>query len=167
VDELPPEVTSLDVEYDNGVSFIGYKLLHDKLEEPLGAQSLVLYLQTEKKLERSYRLNLRTERRRADGTTKVKRESHLPGDWVYPTTLWTPGEIVQDIFVYRIRQRAPGTVEISVALHDGDKVLVPKRSDVTLIDGAYVPLGISRFSSQTRPAMAYLLEYRKRRSTAR
>ena len=167
VDALPADVTAADVAYDNGISIIGYRRLHDELEEPRGAQALLLYLRTDRTLDRSYRLSLRTEQRRDDGTTEVRRESHLPGDWVYPTTLWTPGEIVQDIFVYRVRQRAPGTVAFSVALHDGDEALVPIRSSIPLIDGAYVALGSSRFSPRARPAVEYLLDHLDQRAPTR
>ena len=164
VDAVPADATAVEVTYDNGVSILGYKLLHDELEEPRGAQAMLLYLRADRKLSRSYRLTLRTERQRGDGTIQVRHDSHLPGDWAHPTTLWEPGDIIQDVLVYRVRQRAPGTVKFFVALRDGNKTLVPSRSNVPLKDGAYVPLGHSQFSSRARRAIEYLIEFRERQA---
>jgi poly-gamma-glutamate capsule biosynthesis protein CapA/YwtB (metallophosphatase superfamily) len=126
---LPPTATPADVRFESGIRLVGYELLSDSIRaKKCSSQTVVLYWTADQPVEDSYVVHLEA-RRVTDGKMKKKilrREDHLPGDWMLPTTEWPPGKVIQDKTNIRlvIKGRPKGGVAFLVGLRkltDTDK----------------------------------------------
>ncbi|MFZ5477711.1 MAG: CapA family protein [Myxococcota bacterium] len=98
-DNLPEGVTPLDVRFESGIRLVGFELLSPGLvASSCSSQTVVLYWTTDQPVTDSYVVHLEA-RRVVDGKMAdrdMRREEHLPGDWMLPTNLWPVGKVIQD-----------------------------------------------------------------------
>lgn len=125
VDALPPSATPLSVRFEGGIELLGFEL---PKEAPLVmGLNLRTYWRTETALDESYEIFIDIEdpRGRRKRNHQWREVLHQPGDWMYPTTWWKPGEIVLDLY-HTSRSgklKAPEDCEIYVGLSRGDQRL--------------------------------------------
>ncbi len=140
---LPSCAEAAQLRYANGVSLLGYKLLLEEIP-PHGGQLVLLYWTTERPIERSLLVHLESRGKDRQGEAQTNLASHLPGDWLLPTTDWQPGQVIADWTLFRLKYWPDPAVSYFVGLWDGQRMLQPIRSDRPLEDGQLYPLGTAR-----------------------
>jgi hypothetical protein len=120
--DLLPVQTRLNVEIQPGITLIGAALQPgDVVSAEMGTLTVTLYWQANAPIDTSYLVALRL----VDGEgNEVDRASSLPADGLYPTTEWSAGEIVRDIYSFWIDPGLPdGEYGIEVRMTgSGDNV---------------------------------------------
>jgi poly-gamma-glutamate capsule biosynthesis protein CapA/YwtB (metallophosphatase superfamily) len=91
VEKLPPTARPLNVAFAEGFELAGYEM-PDRSVRRHGVR-IVTYWRTTKRATTSYQVFLHVEPRSGGPGW---RGDHQPGDWMYPTTRWAPGEVVRD-----------------------------------------------------------------------
>ncbi|HEX9922437.1 MAG TPA: DUF2723 domain-containing protein, partial [Anaerolineae bacterium] len=99
--EVPQDINLLNANFENELELIGYHLEVMPQLTPGGAQAgpiiqLLLYWRVPHAVEWDYALSLRLLD--AKGQEIYKRDATHPVLSSYPTTLWTPGEVVGDFY---------------------------------------------------------------------
>jgi poly-gamma-glutamate synthesis protein (capsule biosynthesis protein) len=161
IDALPAGVEKVNIEYEEGIRLIGYKLVNDEIQSPHGGQVVILYFTTDQKVKNSYSVHL--ESRGLDKKTDKPRKgyaSHLPGDWLWPTDRWPVGKVIQDWTMFRLKVKPEGKVDFYVGLHRR-KMVTPKSSDKPLVDGALLHLGSSVYKRDAQHIFEVLNAYRE------
>lgn len=134
VDALPPSATPLSVRFEGGIELLGFELAK---EAPLVmGLNLRTYWRTEVELDTSYEvfIDIEDPKGRRKRNHRWREVLHQPGDWMYPTTWWKPGEIVVDLY-HTSRSgklKVPEDCDIYVGLTRGEqrlKVLPQPESD--------------------------------------
>jgi len=135
VDKIPESAVQRKVRFENGIELLAYEIPEKELLKP--GVRIDTYWRAIEPLDELYSMTPRVE---ADFSEKKWRGTHMPGDWMYPTTWWKPGQIIRDTVLVT----APGDVKpgvhrffISIVSKDGRlKVLEPSENDGP--DYAYV-----------------------------
>jgi hypothetical protein len=76
----------------------------------------------------------------------VAQDDSMPLRWTYPTTYWSPGEVVTDVIPISVEQVPPGAYGIAVGAYDpesGERLTVYDRSGQVQPDGRLVLIGES------------------------
>ena len=99
--EVPQDITLLNASFENELELIGYHLAIILQDTPGGAQAgpiiqLLFTWRVPHKVEWDYALSLRLLD--ANGREIYKRDATHPVLSSYPTSLWTPGEVVGDFY---------------------------------------------------------------------
>jgi hypothetical protein len=97
----PADMTPLAVNFEDELELMGYRAEIAPQPTPGGAAAgpilqLTLVWRAPQKIERDYALSLRLED--AAGTEIYKKDAAHPVLSSYPTTLWSPGEVVADYY---------------------------------------------------------------------
>ena len=127
VDALPPTAKPLQVRFDEGIELLGFEMV-ESAPLKMGI-NLRTYWRTEAPIEASYEIFIDIEdpagrRRRNHAWREV---IHQPGDWMYPTTWWKPGEIVLDLYHFSRsgKLKAPEECDIYIGLKRGKDDRLP------------------------------------------
>ncbi len=118
---LPPRFTSdivvpnpTHIIFDNQAELVGYDL-PQKSVAPGNELPLTLYWRTQSRIAEDFSMNISA----LDATgKKVGQWDAFPGNGMYPTRLWQPGEVIQDRYRVPIAfdASAPGMAQIQVTL---------------------------------------------------
>ncbi|MBN2528002.1 MAG: CapA family protein [Deltaproteobacteria bacterium] len=163
LDALPDRAIPINVEFEDGISLVGYELLTDKLQIPKSGQVVQTYWRTSKKLKGEYIIRL--EARHTN--PKTERQSwtnteHLPGDWLMPADRWPEGKIIRDWQLFRLKFDPQGEVDFYAALVKGSRTLKPKTSDRPLEKDKLVYLGKAKYSKDAKRLLRYMKSYQKK-----
>jgi len=151
VDALPPDATALRVGFGEDLELLGYRLVLDALVgKATEGQLIILYFRALTDIQRDYMVDL--EARPVDGgvvrKTGGSSARHAPGDWLWPTTHWKKGEIVQDLAYPRFQVEPSDAVRFAVGLRRvrdsrerGRLVKPTSHGAGVVIDGNRVVLG--------------------------
>lgn len=104
LDKLPQDVIRVDIEFENGIKLLGYKIPPSSRKRRWGF-FVTTYWTATKPLSSSYMIFVHVE----PVNNKVGPRwigDHEPGDWAYPTIYWRPGEIIEDLFFVRSHNEA-------------------------------------------------------------
>ncbi len=146
IERLPADITRVDLQYDEGIQLLGYKLLLQELSPPVGAQAVALYWTAPERPKQSYWIHLEARGRHpVNGKPKTISRRHLPGDWLLPTTEWPPGKIVQDWTLLRFKLKPEGPVDFYAALVKNG-IMNPSKSNRRLVDGGLLHLGRAQYT---------------------
>ncbi|MBU0494588.1 MAG: DUF2723 domain-containing protein [Chloroflexi bacterium] len=107
--ELPAPATRLDVPLEDGLSLAGYRTSADSVV------SLTLWWQARQALPADYSASVRLVDR--EGRLIDQADNAHPVLGCYPTTLWSPGEVVGDYYELSLRGAAPGPYHIDVVVY--------------------------------------------------
>ena len=99
--EPPPEITRLEANFEDELELIGYRAEVIEQPAPGGARAepilqLMLYWRVSQPVQWDYALSVRLLD--AAGQEVYKQDATHPVLSSYPTTLWTPGEVVGDFY---------------------------------------------------------------------
>ncbi len=99
--EAPPDIIPLGANFENELELIGYRVEMRPQDTPGGDRAgpiiqLLLYWRAPHKVEWDYALSLRLLD--PAGQEIYRRDAAHPVLSSYPTTLWTPGEVVGDFY---------------------------------------------------------------------
>jgi hypothetical protein len=138
---VPPMSNEVHANFGDEIMLLGYDF-PQRRAEPGGALPITLYWQALKPMERDYivsnHLLNRADLRQWGGRDRV------PQDY-YSTTLWTPGEVVQDEYVIPIDPSAPpGVYFLDVGLYVasvGQQWHLPLVQDGAALKTNNVPIG--------------------------
>jgi len=138
--ESPPAIEDLDmqyqvaVEYDNGMTLLGYSAERDYL--PAGDfYRLALFWVADARLPEDYSVSIRLLN--SEGEVTLSRTSE-PSAGRYSTTTWEEGEMVRDNHAIRVPKDLPeGQYRLQLAVFDADgrAVHVEAAPDVDMADG--------------------------------
>jgi hypothetical protein len=103
--DLLPVQTRLNVEIEPDIILVGAALQpRDGVSAEMGYLTVTLYWQAIAPIDTSYLVALRL----VDGEgSEVDRASSLPADGLYPTSVWSAGEIVRDVHSFWIGPSLP------------------------------------------------------------
>jgi hypothetical protein len=96
--DLPPNLSALDVVYRGRIRLLGYRL-DDTPRQPSDRIPITLYWQGLNDMEEDYSLYLHLTGREGRVIGQVDT---YPGRGTYPTSLWTPGQIIADRYLVPI-----------------------------------------------------------------
>jgi hypothetical protein len=112
--EVPPIAHSLGVTLGERVELLGYDLSTDSVSP---GETLVLTLTWRATVEMDTDYAVFTHLLAPDGSMTGQRDGQ-PVDGSYPTSLWLPGEIVQDVYEIPVRlDAAPGEQRLEVGMY--------------------------------------------------
>jgi 4-amino-4-deoxy-L-arabinose transferase-like glycosyltransferase len=118
--DMPPMQQSLGLQFEEGITLLGYDLQAPAVQRG-ETITVTLYWQTKQQLTTSYKVSvqmLTTDLR------IVAQDDSIPVRWTYPTTAWSPGEIITDEHVLTIMpEAAPGSHTLITALYDEQAAL--------------------------------------------
>jgi hypothetical protein len=116
LDQIPPDVIQLNVEFKGKIRLVGYQLEPEKVRpgETLG---ITFYWQGLVEMEEDYYLFIHLLGRRGQ---LVGNEDTYHGWGSYPTSLWRPGEVIRDTYRLPVTQDAlaPSLIRVDVGLYD-------------------------------------------------
>ena len=125
IDRLPDDVVERSHHFENGVTFLGHRPLPDSARQGHGF-FVTSYWTTDRAIDESLLVRVRLRPRDGEGPVWGNGDTyrdHHPGDWSYPTTLWEPGEIIEDrYFVRGHRDASRQDHELSLGLSSGGEV---------------------------------------------
>jgi poly-gamma-glutamate capsule biosynthesis protein CapA/YwtB (metallophosphatase superfamily) len=167
LEHLPTDASAVDVAYSAGVRIRGYHTVVPTLRVPKASQVVILYLEAERIPDRE--IYVRVGHRRAFSTDEIVSPfgDHLPGDWLLPVSAFPLGKIVQDWSLVRMMVQPKGRYEVLVALGEQLETgspLVPSESNVELVDGAWLRVGVFEFREGAPRFFESLGPYRASRS---
>ena len=123
--DIPPMQQSLDVQFEQGITLLGYDwqalgLEGLNLKAPAvhseKAITVTLYWQAKQHISTSYKVSV--QMLSAD-LRIIAQDDSTPVHWTYPTTAWLPGEIITDEHVLTIRPEvASGSYMLIAVLYD-------------------------------------------------
>ena len=115
------------------VTLLGYDLSPTTIY-PGDALTLTLYWQCRQQMPTNYTVFVHVIDE--EGKVPVQRDA-WPREWAYPTELWVPGEVIDDVYHLTLPTDAPpGEYTIAVGMFNAD---TGERLPVTLADGQQVP----------------------------
>jgi len=121
--QLPAEATPLDVQVGNEINLVGYKLSESQVK-PGSVIDLTLYWSADAPLTTSYTTFSHVYQPMLG---LAAQNDSLPDAGHYPTTCWSPGEIVTDAIHLQVKPDAQfGQYDVIVGLYDpanGDRRL--------------------------------------------
>ena len=109
--DLPATDTRLDVPLEDGLSLAGYRVQTDRVIQ------LTLWWQARQPLPADYAISVRLFAERADGRLVDQADNAHPVLGCYPTTLWSPGEVVGDYYELSLDSATPGPHHIDVVVY--------------------------------------------------
>lgn len=137
LNELPDDVVPLDIRYSNGLRILGVKFEPALVPKRKNNILLTLFFTTEKEISDFLYIHLEWHGKGKDGQNKSEDYHHIPGDWLYPTTEWIPGQIVRDQVHLRFKTHPPGKIAFYAGIKDHTPVFSSKR----IVDDKLVPIG--------------------------
>ncbi len=178
-EKIPGGIKQLNVLYENGIRLVGYELVAPSLiAKSKTAQTVVLYWTADKPLKDSYVVHLEA-RKVVDGKVlakTIRRDLHLPGDWMLPTPYWPAGKIIQDKTNFRIITEPVGEIAFFAGLRKLDKAVKRKpdgvlikpieANGVQLYKDIVVPLGRTPYSKEAPLLKDAYYRWRKTRDIA-
>jgi hypothetical protein len=90
--ERPAMQHVLDLQFEHGITLLGYDVEAHKASEMLPA-TIRLYWRALEPVSASYKVSVQAL---SAGTNIAAQSDTIPVGWTYPTTAWLPGEIVTD-----------------------------------------------------------------------
>ncbi len=97
--------------WENGIQLMG-----SSTAENNGNLDLILYWQTDRALDDSYKVYVHLKDNETGDV--VAQSDAIPRNWSYPTTDWQPGEIVRDIISVPLAGVPQGSYEVVIGLYD-------------------------------------------------
>ncbi len=143
-DQVPPNVTQLNVDFGGKVRLLGCQLDREKActersrsIRPGGTLGITFYWQGLVEMKEGYYLFIHLLGRRGQ---LVGNEDTYHGWGTYPTSLWKPGEIIADTYRLPISEDAlaPSLIRIDIGLYDPST-----GQGLTVFDQAGQPIGSS------------------------
>jgi len=108
---IPPDAVRTDALFGDDLRLVGYRLRHE------GASlTLTLHWRAERRMDTAYKIFVHV----FDPATQVPvaQDDAMPRRWSYPTTLWSPGEIVTDAIPISLVGVPPGTYGVALGVYD-------------------------------------------------
>lgn len=116
LENLPPDMRSLDLSFGDDLFLLGYSL--DQESVTVGKTlHLRLYWTTRKRIETDYYFTVFLL---GPESLPIGQVKSFPGRGNYPTRLWLPGEVVVDEYEVRVSEEARAPAAASVRLSVGD-----------------------------------------------
>jgi hypothetical protein len=109
--DLPAPATRLDIPLEDGLSLAGYLVQVDRVAQ------VTLWWQAGQPLPADYSISVRLVAERADGRLIDQSDNLHPVLGSYPTTLWSPGEMVGDYHELSLRGTTPGPHHLDVVVY--------------------------------------------------
>ncbi|MDY7041794.1 MAG: hypothetical protein SVX38_13135, partial [Chloroflexota bacterium] len=129
---VPEMQYRVDADLGDMVTLLGYDISPSTLY-PGETLTLILYWQCQQHMPVNYTVFVHIVDE--DGEVPVQRDA-WPREWAYPTELWAPGEVVDDVYRLPLPTDAPpGEYTIAVGMFNADTA---NRLPVTLADGQQV-----------------------------
>ncbi len=134
VDAPPSDLLEIGHRFSSGATLIGARPLPQSARRGHGF-FVTTYWKTDQPIDESYLMTVRLRPDGEDGPVWANSDTyrdHHPGDWSYPTTLWEPGEIIEDRYFVRGHGDAAATShELSIGLSSQGEVPL---GDVVITD---------------------------------
>ena len=134
---LPEDVVPVDVHFSNGLQIVGVKFEPPLVPKGKNNILLTLFFKTDKEIFDSLYVHLEWHGKGKEGKEIAEDYHHIPGDWLYPTSEWIPGQIIRDQVHLRLNTQPPG----KVAFYAGIDGYTPIVSSKGIVDGKLVPIG--------------------------
>jgi hypothetical protein len=116
LDQLPPSASGEPVQFDGGISLLGFEAPAQL--EPEQALCVTLYWQADTTVAGDYTVFLHFAA--PDGFVQAQRDTQ-PAFGFYPTSIWLPGEIVADMHcMYLPPGLDPGQYDLLTGLYNPD-----------------------------------------------
>jgi hypothetical protein len=109
--ELPADIDSADVFWEDRISLPGYVL-----RQPEDHLELTLYWQALSRMDASYKVFIHLVDE-ATGAVVVQDDA-VPRQWTYPTDWWERGEVVEDTIRLPVNDVAPGDYRLYLGWYD-------------------------------------------------
>jgi len=90
--ERPKLQYPLDLEFDRGITLLGYTL-DVTTDDSISEVSVTLYWRADAPIDASYKVSVQVV---GQGPRVLAQHDSVPVNWTYPTAAWLPGEIVAD-----------------------------------------------------------------------
>jgi hypothetical protein len=105
------EVVRADARFGDELRLLGYQL--SRQEDLL---TVDLYWRAERRMETAYKVFVHL----LDTSTQVPvaQDDAMPRRWTYPTTLWSPGELVTDTILLLLQDVPSGTYGLALGVYD-------------------------------------------------
>jgi len=113
---LPSKATVVDAVFGNSLRLLGHQLRRD--EDRL---LITLYWRSEQRMETDYKVFVHVFDRATDAV--VAQDDAMPRRWRYPTTLWEPGQRVEDEIPVDIDDLASGKYRVGVGVYDPETMV--------------------------------------------
>jgi 4-amino-4-deoxy-L-arabinose transferase-like glycosyltransferase len=141
---LPADATPVAVRWGD-IELLGYRVHDaDRVYAPGSVLTVTFYWRTSTSIDTAYSLYVHVLGRALDEIGKIDT---YPGGGALPTTLWQPGEIIEDTYQIPIAPdaRTPTVLRVSVGWWrnpDSDSVLVPVNGAGDALDGLVLDTGV-------------------------
>jgi len=118
------------------------RLLGYQLERGEGEVVLTLHWRAERRMDVDYKVFVHV----TDPTTgiPVAQDDAMPVQWSYPTTYWSPGELITDTIHISLAEVASGTYSVALGVYDpatSDRLALTDRTGQALADRRLVLSG--------------------------
>jgi hypothetical protein len=145
LEELPAEVTPVDLVVRDGIVLLGYHA-DDLRVKPASPVRITLFWKAAEVLSKNYEVRLRLVG--STGQVWIQTKGRAPVNGLYPTGAWRPGEIVSDFHQIGLQRRlAAGSYRLQAGL------FVPfeeQAAGTDLADRGYVTVAEIRVSAAER-----------------
>jgi hypothetical protein len=115
-----------------------------RLEQQEDVVSLTLLWRSERRMATDYKVFVHIF---DPGTgIPVAQDDSMPLHWTYPTSYWSPGEVVTDVILISVEQVPPGVYGVGVGAYDparGERLPVYNNLGQVQPDGRLVLVGES------------------------
>jgi len=110
-DSMPPESTVVNAVFDDALRLLGYRTRRndDRL-------LVKLYWRSERRMDVDYKVFVHVFDRGSG--RPVAQDDAMPQAWRYPTSLWYPGEQVEDEMSIDLHDVVPGVYGVAVGVYD-------------------------------------------------
>jgi len=115
---IPSIQHALELQFEHGITLLGYELQPPALEtiDAVSPLAVTLYWRCEEPLGTSYKVTVQAL---SADLRIVAQDDSIPVHWTYPTTAWLPGEVVADDHQLAFTEGAiAGNYALVVALYD-------------------------------------------------
>ena len=110
--------------FGDDLRLLGYSLRHEG-----DHLALTLHWRAERRMETAYKIFVHV----FDPATQapVAQDDAMPRRWAYPTTLWSPGELVTDVVPISLEGVPPGAYGVALGVYDPETMERPRVVDGT------------------------------------
>ncbi len=122
VRQLPESAQPLHVRLEDGMGLAGYSIVDDRGTPSVAhvhvrrVLTLVLFWNTTRTPEKNYSTSIRLLK--PDGASARQLDNANPVYALYPTSAWSPGEIVGDAYEFDVREYPEGTYAIIAIMYE-------------------------------------------------
>ena len=109
--DVPPDVVGVNALFGDDLRLLGYQLHRDG-----DWLRLALHWRSQQRMETDYKIFVHVFDPAT--TLPVAQDDAMPRRWAYPTTLWGPGEVVEDVIPISLGGVPAGSYGVAIGVYD-------------------------------------------------